>query len=413
MMRKRIAVVGAGAVGVCCALALQKDGHEVVLLDPAGPGEAASKGNAGVIANNMCIPLATPDLFRQLPQMLLDRRAPLRIVWPYLPWLAPWLVRFFLAARPARVASATKALASILAQALPAYRTLLSDAGMAELMQEDGWLLVYEDARRFEAARRQIDDQRHHGVRIEALSGEDLRARQPALAETIECAYLYPDCAHVLDPLVLVRRLAEVFVVRGGQREVARATVIEPAASRSWQVRTDAGDHHADAVVIAAGIWSRPLAAALGVRVPLESERGYSVTLPRPGVGLNGPILSGDYLVGLTPMGASLRIAGTVELASREAPANYARADMLLEMGQRLLPGLDGSGAERWMGHRPSTPDSLPVIGESSACPGVYFAFGHGHLGLTLAAITGDMIADLAAGRPPQLDSKPFRPERF
>jgi glycine/D-amino acid oxidase-like deaminating enzyme len=412
-MSKRIAVVGAGAVGTCCALALQKDGHEVVLLDPDGPGEAASKGNAGVIANNMCIPLATPDMFKQLPQMLFDRRAPLRIVWPYLPWLAPWLGRFFLAARPARVASATKALASILAQALPAYRALLKDAGIPEILQEHGWLLVYEDTRRFEAAQRQISEQRRHGVRIEELSGDDLRIRQPALAETIQRAYLYPDCAHVVDPLVLVRRLADTFVARGGQLDVARATAIEAGASQSLQLRSNAGTYRVDAIVIAAGIWSRPLATSLGARVPLESERGYSLTLPRPGMSLNGPILSGDFLVGLTPMGASLRIAGTVELASVDAPANHARADMLLDMAQRLLPGLDGSGAERWMGHRPSTPDSLPVIGHCHTCPGVYFAFGHGHLGLTLAAITGKMIADLAAGRPPPLDAEPFRPDRF
>lgn len=411
-MSRRIAVIGAGAIGTCCALALQKDGNDVVLLDPVSPGEGTSSGNAGVIANNMCLPLATPDIFKELPQMLIDPHAPLRIVWPYLPMLAPWLWRFSLAARPRRVALATAALAAILEHALPSYRSLLEDVDAPDLIQQKGWLAVYQDAKRFNSVRNQLEAQRQHGVRIEELSAEEVRIREPTLAHTIRHAYFYPDCAHTVNPLVLVQRLAQSFVARGGELHTARVAGVENGSS-GLAIETDRGTYRVDSAVIAAGIWSGPLAASAGARVPLESERGYSVTIADPGITLNGPILSGDFMVGLTPMQGRLRVAGTVELASLSAPPNYARADMLLGIAQRLLPGLKASSVERWMGHRPSIPDSLPVIGSVPSCPNVHLAFGHGHLGITLAAITGELIADSVAGRAPQIDVRPFRPERF
>lgn len=412
-MAKRIMVIGAGVVGICCAISLQKDGHDVVVIDTGLPGEATSKGNAGVIANNMRIPLATPDTLKQLPEMLLNPRAPLRIAWPYLPSLTPWLVRFALAARPTRVASAAKALSSILQEALPAYHTLLDDVGAPELLRHQGWLMVYRDARRFDAAHPRVEEQRQYGVRVDPMSKAEVAALQPDLSDDIQGAFMYPDCAHVNDPLVLVRKLAGAFAERGGCLNPARARSIGRLSGGTLRVRTEQEDYEVDAVVVAAGIWSRDLAASIGARVPLESERGYSLTIPAPGVALNGPILSGDHFAGVTPMGTRLRVAGTVELASRDARPNYGRADMLADAVQALFPRVDISDAEKWMGHRPSTPDSLPVLGESQACPGVYFAFGHGHLGVTLAAVTGRITADLASGREPEIDVTPFRAERF
>jgi D-amino-acid dehydrogenase len=178
-------------------------------------------------------------------------------------------------------------------------------------------------------------------------------------------------------------------------------------------VRTEAGTHAVDAVVVAAGAWSAELARQLGHRVPLDTERGYHVMLPDPGVMPRLPIYSGDHSFAVTPLAHGLRFAGTVELGGLDAPPNYARADVLLERGRRMFPGLRDSGMTQWMGFRPSMPDSVPVIAASPRHRNAFFAFGHGHLGLTLAAVTGRLVADLVAGRETGIDMAPFRVDRF
>jgi D-amino-acid dehydrogenase len=166
-------------------------------------------------------------------------------------------------------------------------------------------------------------------------------------------------------------------------------------------------------VVLTGGAWSRGLAAALGARVPLDTERGYHVMLPQPGVEPRSAMLFPALGFGATPMAEGFRIAGTVEFGGLEAAPDWRRADALVAHAQRLFPGLGTDGAQRWMGYRPSMPDSLPVIGRSPKHANAYFAFGHGHLGLTLAAVTGRLIADLVAGRSPSLDPSPYRIDRF
>ncbi len=406
-------VIGAGSIGICSALWLQRDGHRVTVIDRIPPATGCSSGNAGIIQTGAVVPIATPGVLRQVPRMLLDPDQPLVIRWQYLPQLLPYLTRFVLAAAPARVEAISRALAALLGLAADSYRTLAAAAGAPELLRQTGELYVYESEAAYQAAKPGHDLRRARGIRVEDIPVEELRQLEPALAPIFVRAVYLPDSVMTANPYVLASKLAEDFVRNGGEivTETVRDIVIDADGPKA--VVTDATTRPLDRLVIATGAYSKQWAARLGSKVPLDTERGYHLMLPNPGVSLRVPVLSGDYRFVISEMIGGIRLAGTAELAHLDAPPNYRRAERLLKLAQRIVPGLDGSGGEPWMGHRPSTPDSLPVICRSPHFPSVFFAFGHGHLGLTLGAVTGRMIAALAAGRTPPVDPQPYAITRF
>ena len=410
---RHVAVIGAGIVGVATALYLQRDGHRVTLIDRLGPGEGTSKGNAAVIAVESCVPVATPGIVKRVPGMLLDPLGPLAIRWSYLPRLAPWLWEFVRASSPARVEEISIALRALLVQAVDAYMPLLRGAGLEDMLKRTGWLGVYETEKKFLGAQGDLALQRRRGVKMEVLPAEEIRQLEPSLAPIYKHAVYYPENAYVTNNFRLVQARAESFARNGGAvlKEEVRDFVLAPAGPT--HVITDRGRHAVDAVAITAGAWSKRLAVRLGHRPLLDTERGYHVMFPNPGVMPRLPIYSGDYSFAVTPLEHGLRFAGTVELGGLEAPPNYARANVLIERGRRMFPGLDESGKTEWMGFRPSMPDSVPVISGSDRHPNAFFTFGHGHVGLTLAAVSGRLIADLVAGRDPGLDMRPYRIDRF
>ncbi len=411
--RRHFTVVGAGVVGVCCAFALLRDGHRVTLIDRDEPGRGCSYGNGGIIQIGASVPVATPGVLRQVPRMLLDPNGPLVIRWPCLPRLTPYLLRFIAAARPDRVERISVAIAALLDRAIDAFREMLGAAEALDAIARTGELYVYQSETAYRAARSAHDMRRRRGVHIEELSADEVRQLVPAVALSVRRGVFLPDCMTVANPFHLTTRLVEAFRRDGGT--VLRETVrdIEVDSDRHVTLLTDAGRHGVDRLVLATGAWSRRWAAKLGARIPMDSERGYHVMLSDPGIDLRIPVLSGDHRFGITPMADGIRVAGTAELAGLEAPPNYRRAEMLIPMAEALLPGLRTNPHENWMGHRPSTPDSLPVIGRAPRIPGAYFAFGHGHLGLTLGPITGKLIADLAGERSSQVDMTPYAAERF
>ncbi|HET6221635.1 MAG TPA: FAD-dependent oxidoreductase [Dongiaceae bacterium] len=410
---RHVAVIGAGIVGVAAALYLQRDGHRVTLIERQGPGEGASKGNASVIAAESCVPVATPGILARVPGMLLDPLGPLAIRWAYLPKLTPWLWQFVRASSPARVEAISIALRALLVRAIDSYLPLLDSAGVADMLKRTGWLGVYESEAKFAAAQADLALQRRRGVEFQLLEPAEIRQLEPSLAPIYRHAVYYPENAYITDNYRLVRVLAESLVRNGGAllKEEARDFVF--GATGPTHVITDAGRHAVDAVVVAAGAWSKRLCARLGHRPLLDTERGYHVMFPEPGVMPRMPVYSGDHSFAVTPLSAGLRFAGTVELGGLAAPPNYARAEVLLERGRRMFPGLNETGRSQWMGFRPSMPDSLPVISGSTRHANAFFAFGHGHLGLTLGAVTGRTIAALVAGRDPGLDMRPYAIDRF
>lgn len=412
-MTRHFTVLGAGIVGVCCAAQLRADGHEVTLIDRLLPGTGCSFGNAGMIQVGGVVPQSTPGIIRQVPKMLLDPWGPLVIRWRYLPRLAPFLARFMAAGTPGNVARISASLASILAHAKDAYLPMIHHANAWHLMREMGELYVYRSEAAWQAAQEAHDLRRAQGIPMREIPMGELYEREPALARIFTRSLLLTETISTISPGSLTQALADQFVRDGGTILRAEVLDLEIDTDGKRRLLTAAGPRELDELVIAAGAYSKKWAKKLGSRIPLDTERGHHMMIEDPGIETNGSIIFGDQKFGASSMLGGLRIVGTSELAKLDAPANFDRAYRLLDMAKMSFPDLRIGNITPWMGHRPTTPDSLPVIGKAPNAPKTYFAFGHGHSGLTMAAITGKTIADLANGRTPAFDIAPFRADRF
>jgi D-amino-acid dehydrogenase len=416
-MPKRVGVIGAGMVGVCAASWLQRDGHEVFLVEPGEPGHGASFGNAGALNASSVTPVSMPGVMWKVPGWLFDPVGPLSLRWSYLPTVAPWLWRFVHAGTTEKVHAQARALRPLVGATLDALMPLVRDAGAEDLVHRRGHLYVYRSPDGPEKERLAWELRRENGVEIDEFDADELRQLEPALSRDYVRGLLVRENGHTSNPLGLVQRLLKHVLRSGGRLERARALGFRLDGGRLAAIRTDAGDIAADAAIVCAGAWSKPLAASLGDKVPLETERGYHLMVRDPEVMPRIPTADADGKFVATPMDTGLRFAGTVELAGLKAPPDWRRARILLEQGRKMLPGLAAEHAEDrisvWMGHRPSLPDSLPVLGASRATPDIVYAFGHGHVGMTAAPMTGRLVADLVTGRPPAIDIVPFAPSRF
>jgi D-amino-acid dehydrogenase len=392
-------VLGAGIVGVCSALALQREGHGVTLVDRDEPGKGCSFGNAGILHAGGVLPLGRPGILGKVPGMLLDPEGALVIRPRHLPRLAPWFAKMLAASRPGAVEQASRALAPLALGARGAYGPLLLEAGAENIVRPRGELYAYRTQRGFDAEERDMVVRKRFGVPVETLDAGALRDLEPALSPEYRYGHYQPASAYVSSPYRLVQALAQLFVRNGGK--VLRQDVRQ------------ASELVYENLVICAGAFSRAFAAAFGADVPLQTWRGYHIMVAPDSVKLNGLVVDGDMHFAVTPMEEGIRVAGLVEFASLEAPPNYARADLFLKLARRLIPSFPRSAESRWMGHRPGTPDSVPVIGRSPAARNVFFNFGHGTLGLTFGAISGQILADVVAGRRGAIDATPYRAERF
>jgi D-amino-acid dehydrogenase len=416
-MPKRVGVIGAGMVGITAACWLQRDGHDVFVLDPGGPGEATSFGNAGFLSGGSVVPMSMPGTLWNVPRWLLDPLGPLAVRWRYLPVVAPWLIRFIRAGTPERVAQQARALRSILGNTVDTVLPLARDAGCADLIKRSGTMTVYRSEESFAKDALGWKLRRDNGVVVTELNADELRQYDPTLSRDFVRGALVEENGHIANPHRLVQGLAASLTRNGGQIHRARAQGFDLEGGRLKAIRTDQGVFACDAAVVAAGAWSKALTSQLGDAVPLETERGYHIMIKDPEVQPRLPLLDGEGKFAVTPMETGLRFAGTVELAGLAAPPDWRRARILLEQGRRILPGLAASYPEerlsQWMGHRPSLPDSLPCIGPSRQSPDVIYAFGHGHVGMAGSPVTGKLVADLVMGRKPLIDPAPFSPQRF
>ncbi|HVC55010.1 MAG TPA: FAD-dependent oxidoreductase [Stellaceae bacterium] len=414
---RRIGVIGAGMVGVCAAMSLQRDGHSVFLIEPGNPGEGASFGNAGCLNGSSVTPTAMPGVLGNVPRWLQDPLGPLALRWSYLPAVLPYLVRLVRAATPEKVRHQARALRPLLGPSVPLMRELARAADAEHLVQQRGHLYVYRSAEALAKDGLAWTLRRDNGVVVDEFDADELRQLEPVLSRDYVRGLLVRENGHISDPLALLTRLVERLQGQGGEIVRARAVGFRLVGRRLVAIRTDAGEFPADAAIVCAGAHSRPLAAALGDRVPLETERGYHLMIRDPEAMPRIPTADAEGKFVATPMQAGLRFAGTVELAGLAAPPDWRRARLLLAQGRRMLPGLAAAYPEErlslWMGHRPSLPDSLPALGPSRASPDVIYAFGHGHVGMTAAPMTGRIVADLVAGRPAAIDIAPFDPGRF
>lgn len=408
----RIGIAGAGIIGCATAAYLIEQGHDVTVFEKDLGGLPASVGNAGILAVPEIDPLARPDMILSAPKWLLDPLGPLTLRWQDLPALAPWLANLLMAATPAKVERSRKALLGLMRDALGAHGGLASMTGLSGHMKPTGALTIFDSEKAVDAAFHHASENAALlGYAVEKLGAKQARALAPALEGNFAGGVFSAGYQTFLDPLTLLRHLQAYVRERGTLVDAELESVRQEANGVTFLVRGETPATF-DKVVIATGVWSRSLVRGLGLKVLLETERGYNTTFTNPQVTLDLPVFFAEHGFVATPLENALRVGGAVELAKPDAPANFARAAAMRQKMRRYFPSLPETGGTEWMGRRPSTPDSLPVISLCPADPRIALAFGHGHLGLTLSAITGRKIAELLnSGEKPDL--APFSIQRF
>ncbi len=407
-----IAVIGAGVIGLTIALRLGGERREVLVIDPAESGSGASYGNAGTIADYAVQPVGTPDVLRNLPALLFNRDSPLAIRKAAFVTLAPWLIRLLRESLQGPARRNASALASLLADAGPRWDRLAADIGGAALLQNRGCLYLFETLAGRRATEADMAFRRELGVQADLVSPDTLAALEPGLPPMPGGGVLFPGARFVTDPGRMVGLLAAA-TQRAGAGFLRDAAIGLQRDSGHVSIVTKSGNSiAARTVIIAAGAHSRALAAMAGDRVPLDTERGYHLEFDGEQGRLTRPACLTSRGFYICPMEGRLRVAGTVELGGLAAPPSQHRLDRLLEGARRVFPDLPDP-SRTWMGFRPSIPDSLPVIGASRAGPDIIHAFGHGHIGLTLAPVTAAIVAGLVARRTPDRDIAAVSPLRF
>ncbi|BCG92312.1 NAD(P)/FAD-dependent oxidoreductase [Mesorhizobium sp. 131-2-1] len=407
-----IAIIGGGIIGICAATYLAEAGRNVTIFDRTGICEETSSGNAAAFAFSDVLPLAHKGMIRQLPKWLADPLGPLSIPPAYLPRLLPWLIRFWRAGAARNFEAGLAAQAGMMKLAEAEWMGLLDRSGTRRMLREDGSLEFYESETEFRASLPGWAERERFGIGFRHVEGEEMATLQPGLSPRFVKGTFVPSWKTVADPKLLGKAVWAHAERLGARFEHARVDRVEAGADGATIVLADGTTRKANHLVIAAGAWSHLLAREVGERIPLETERGYNTTLPKTAFDVKRQLIFSGHGFVITPLETGLRVGGAVELGGLDRPPNFARSKAMLEKAKAFLPGLDPTGGREWMGYRPSLPDSLPVIGRARA-PNTYYAFGHGHLGLTQAAATGRLIRDLVLGQTPPLDPTPFRPQRF
>ena len=411
----KVTVIGAGIVGISCALYLQRAGHDVTVIDRQGPGEGCSYGNCGGIATTEFMPLSKPGNLMRVPGWLLDPLGPLSIKWSHLPGLLPYLLRLLQTGRPGKVREIVAAAVPLSHATWGDFNPLLKDAGLEDEIINDFCLTLYDSDADLRADQAKWDFCQEHGFGFEKLPGAGLRDLEPDLAPDFAWGFINTDWRNARDPHRLVVKLAEHMVGQGGRICRGEVAAIEAGDGQANALQLTGGERlEVESLVVAAGVWSKLLTRPFGLKVPLQSDRGYNTTIAEPGIAPKRQIVYPAQGLAITPMDGKLRLGGSVELANLDTAPNYKRTEAQVKRTQRVFPKLQMNGEiERWMGQRPSTPDSLPVIGRAPQLSNVYLAFGHGHLGLTWGPTTGRLIAALLSGQPTGIDMQPYRADRF
>lgn len=402
-------VLGSGMVGLCCARQLQRQGLPVAIVDRDPDGFNASCGNAGGFAATEVLPLDFPDVLRNLPGWLLDPLGPVRFGIGHALTMVPWLTMMMRSGR-AQVQDANAAtLANLLSMANPDFIRLFRELDISAQLHQRGALWCYETKDGFEAGFEGRRRRRELGIIMEELSGHEARRLEPALGPRTVAAAFTPQWMHVDDPAMVIAALRRDVVAGGAAMLKGDASGIKG----DRLVLADGPSIPFRRLVVAAGAWSGRFARDCGDRILLESERGYNRTIPSPGVTVSRELIFPERHFVATPMSCGLRIGGASEFRGLTVAPDYRRSAALAKLAGLYLPELVANRGTDWMGHRPATPDGLPVIGRSPRRRDVYYAFGHGHLGFSLAPVTSRIIADLIAEKSPALDLQPLSISRF
>ena len=404
-----VVVIGAGIVGVSTAIWLQREGHQVTLIDREGPAAGTSYGNAGVLAAGSVVPVPVPGLIPKIPKLLFGRNQPLFLRWPHLPRLIPFLLPYLANGRRAPLERISAGLAELLRDSPDQHLALAAGTGAERFVRKSDYLFAYADRKAFQADSYGWMLRKKHGFRFEEMDEDRIAAYDPALAGRFGFAVRCLDHGFVTDPGQYVAALARHVEDNGGELRITEVHRVSDDAV----VETADGDIAADRVVVTAGIWSKNLVSGLGQKVPMESERGYHVEFHDPSIKFRSPVMVASLKGVLSPMDNRLRCAGLVEFGSLHAPPSSAPTDLIIRKVKELFPDLTHGRVETWMGHRPSTTDSLPIIGKVGSSGRVLAGFGHQHIGLTAGPRTGRWLSRLVSDKIPNEDLRAYAPDRF
>lgn len=406
-------VIGAWIIGTAIAHELQRRGRQVVLIDRDAPGKGASFGNMASIAVTEFMPASRPSIWRQIPGWMLDPEGPVRVRPGHMPKLVPWFLRFIAASRPAKLRELEAQGAALCARSLADTQELLRETGLQDQMSDEGCLSLYADEAEFRADREHIEILQRFGFPHEVIGRQAIKALEPEVSDKIGMAVLFPQNRSMRDPYRLVLALAERFTALGGRFEMGEVTGFTRSERLREVIVKDGRRLPADEVVICAGAFSARLAKLLGEPIPLETERGYHTQIMAPGIALKHSIIWPARAFMVTPTAGGIRVGGTVEMAGLDAAPDYRRSRVTVRRAKEALPNLQCNDFTEWMGHRPALPDTVPILSASAKTRGVFYATGHGHLGLTYAATTARLIGALVTGARPEVDLHPYRINRF
>lgn len=409
-------IIGAGIVGISTAAFLQRAGHRVTIIDRVPPGEGCSFGNAGGVAFAEIVPHMQPRILAKIPGWLLDPMGPLTIRWRHLPKVLPWFLAAGRNALPDRVRAITAARAALGLRAVSDFDTLLGAAGASDLLVKKDTIRLFDNQAQFDAEAHERKVKAEHGYDARELSPGEVAELEPAIARDFHCGAYHGGWYYVRDPRKVVAAIAGEIVRNGGEIIAGDVVSIQNNSRRATAITLREGGTRAiDKLVICAGAYSGMLVSQMGEKVLLEAERGYHLMIPDPGFSLGRSVTYAGNPMGMTPMDGGLRLAGTDEFAGLDAAPNWKRADILWRDAKRCFPDLRplDERVSRWMGRRPGTPDSLPVIGPSNKLANVWYGFGHSHLGLTWGPSTGRIVSELMTGVNGNIDLAPYSISRF
>lgn len=408
-----VTIIGAGIIGVCCALSLQERGLSVALIDREAPGTATSHGNAGIVSPWSCVPQSMPGIWKSVPKFMLHPEGPLRVRFRELPKVLPWVAQFFANTRLSRVHEISDAMDMLMQGNMEAYKTHLGGTGREDLIRDSWFVNVYRGKSKPNLNdlgwRLRID----RGAPVEVVSGKELMEIEPELSAEFDQAVIQKGQSRVTNPGELCRVLADKARRQGAQWIQCDVKALKPTENDEFVLETSTGVVAARKVILCGGVWSTDLLKAFGIKLPLISERGYHLEFTEPGVSLNNSILDVEGKFIISSMEGGVRAAGTSEFAHVDAPPNYKRADMLAPMAKRIVPKLNTEKTRRWVGARPSFPDNLPVIGAMPKVQNLFGAFGHSHYGLGMGPATARLLTETVMGAPSNVDRSAVDVGRF
>lgn len=412
--KKSVVIVGGGIVGLSCALFAQMRGWHVKIIDSQCLGSGCSYGNAGVLAVSECLPVGTPEMIKELPQLLFGSNSPLKLRWGYAPTMIRWLYYFLQSCQPDRLHEIAASLAPLLNAALDAHDSLAQAASCRHLIRAGGWIKAFSTDDAFRRAKIDFDRAQQYGVRCQYHSSIEIADIEPRLSGIFRHAVMLPDCQRIDSPALYLQSLENEFMRCGGEHVQAEIVGFCRSGDRVVSARSQTETYAADSFIIAAGAYSKPLARAVGCNVPLDTERGYHLEFAMDSHDLlQVPVFWAEEAIVLSPINNALRVTSGVELAGLRRRPDFTCLGNKKQKIRSALKGNVGEVTSQWIGFRPSMPDSVPVIGRAGEVINTYFAFGHGHLGLTLGPITGKIIADLITTHRAEFDLSPYCPSRF